>query len=100
MNKDYFKDLYTDFYGVEAGPKFAVKVIRDKDEEDNEVVEKNNQEEMSSLFDKINFLNISEENKNLLKKIIEYMRKYQSGIEKQYVPFRLIINVNNNNHYY
>ena len=39
MNKDYFKDLYTDFYGVEAGPKFAVKVIRDKDEEDNEVVE-------------------------------------------------------------
>ena len=96
MNKDYFKDLYTDFYGVEAGPKFAVKVIRDKDEEDNEVVEKNNQEEMSSLFDKINFLNISEENKNLLKKIIEYMRKYQSGIEKQYVPFRLIVNVNNN----
>jgi hypothetical protein len=24
------------------------------------------------------------------------MRKYQSGVEKQYVPFRLIINVNNN----
>ena len=77
MNKDYFKDLYTDFYGVEAGPKFAVKVIRDKDEEDNEVVEKNNQEEMSSLFDKINFLNISEENK-----------KYKSGIEENRKSFR------------
>ena len=34
--KDYFKDLYTDFYGVESGPKFAVKVIRDNEEEDVE----------------------------------------------------------------
>ena len=93
--KDYFKDLYTDFYGVESGPRFAVKVIRDNEKEEEKIVEKNNQEEMINLIDKINNLDITEESKNLLKKIVEYMRKYQSGLETQYVPFRLIINVNN-----
>ena len=27
--KDYFKDMYTDFFGVESGPRFSVKVIKD-----------------------------------------------------------------------
>ena len=50
--KDYFKDLYTDFYGVESGPRFAVKVIRDNEKEEEKIVEKNNQEEMINLIDK------------------------------------------------
>ena len=53
MDKNYFKDLYTDFYGIESGPKFAVKVIHDEDNKEEK--EKSNQEEMSNLFEKINF---------------------------------------------
>ena len=36
--KDYFKDMYTDFFGVESGPRFSVKVI--KDENSREIAEK------------------------------------------------------------
>ena len=93
--KDYFKDMYTDFFGVEAGPKFSVKVIKDEKTEQDEIQEQTSQEEMTSLINKINDLYITDESKNLLKKIIEYMRKYNEKIETQYVPFRLIINVNN-----
>ena len=93
--KDYFKDMYTDFFGVEAGPRFSVKVIKDETKPEDEIQEQTSQEEMTSLINKINDLYITEESKNLLKKIIEYMRKYNEKIETQYVPFRLIINVNN-----
>ena len=97
MNKkDYFKDMYTDFFGVEAGPKFSVKVIKDNKTQEDEIQEQANQEEMTYLINKINDLYITEESKNLLKKIIEYERKYSEQIETQYIPFRLIINVNNN----
>ena len=85
--KNYFKDMYTDFFGVESLPKIEVK----KEEES-----KGPQDIMASLFDKINELNISSESKDLLKKIIEYMRKYNEKIETNYVPFRFIIEANNN----
>ena len=35
------------------------------------------------------------QSKNTLKKIIEYMRKYSEGIEKQYIPFNMCIYSNN-----
>ena len=84
MNRyDYFKDIYNDFFGVET-PKIEVK----KNEEDNQI-------ELKDIFNKINNLNVTEESKDLFKKIIEYMRKYSEGIEKNYIPFHLILNVNN-----
>ena len=87
--KDYFKDMYTDFFGVES----ELNVIDVKSESQTA---KNNHEEMTSLFNKINTLYITDSSRDILKKIIEYMRKYQEGIEKQYIPFRLIINGNSN----
>ena len=84
MKKDYFKDMYTDFFGIESLPKIEVK-------EEKKV---GSDEEMTSLFLKINNLYISDESKDLLKKIIEYMRKYAEGIETNYIPFRLIIKTN------
>lgn len=84
MNRyDYFKDIYNDFFGVET-PKIEVK----KNEEDNQI-------ELKDIFNKINDLNVTTESKDLLKKIIEYMRKYSEGIEKNYISFHLILNVNN-----
>ena len=76
MNKDYFKDIYTDFFGVEG--------------ETQEVTD-TKQIEMTNLIERINNLYIDDKSKNIFKNIIEYMRKYNEGIEKNYIPFRLII---------
>ena len=84
--KNYFKDMYTDFFGVESLPKIEVK---------KEDITKGPDEFMASLFLDINNLMVSDEHKELLKKIIEYMRKYHEKIEPNYIPFRLIINSNN-----
>lgn len=83
MNKDYFKDIYKDFFGVES--------LEEKSEE----IKKGSQDIMTTLFDKINKLYINDESKELLKKIIEYMRKYNEGIETNYIPFNIILEVNN-----
>ena len=88
MRENYFKDMYTDFFGIESQPKIEVK----EKEED-----KGPQEQMASLFLKINSLSISDDSKDLLKKIIEYMRKYQEEIEKNYIPFRIVIETNTEN---
>ena len=55
-NKDYFKDIYKDFFGVES--------LDTKSEEIN----KSSQDAMTNLFDKINKLYVKDESKELLKK--------------------------------
>ena len=85
-SKDYFKDMYTDFFKVETPEIKATE---------NNSLEKSSQEEMTTLFDRINSLYVDEDSKELLKKIIEYMRKYQEEIEKNYVNFNLIVETNN-----
>lgn len=82
MNTDYFKDIYKDFFGVET-PK-----------EENKKIEESSQK-MITLICKINKLYIKDESKELLKKIIEYMRKYNEGIETNYIPFNILIEANN-----
>ena len=84
-NKDYFKDIYKDFFNIETAPKIEVKKEEIKDDDTL----------MSESFEKINKLYITDESKNLLKKIIEYMRKYNEKIETNYISFRLILNINN-----
>ena len=84
MNTDYFKDIYKDFFGVETLPK-----------EEKKEIEESSQNTMITLFDKINKLYIKDESKELLKKIIEYMRKYNEGIETNYIPFNILIKINN-----
>ena len=83
MNTDYFKDIYKDFFGVET------------QKEENKKIEESSQNTMITLFDKINKLYIKDESKELLKKIIEYMRKYNEGIETNYIPFNILIEINN-----
>ena len=82
MNTDYFKDIYKDFFGVETLPK-------------TDKIEEGSQSTMITLFDRINKLYINDESKELLKKIIEYMRKYNEGIETNYIPFNILIETNN-----
>ena len=46
---------------------------------------------MASLFEAIDNLYVKDESKETLKKIIEYLRKYEEGIEKEYIPFNMCI---------
>ena len=71
-----FKDIYTDFFGVE---------------EKQDTIEN---QEMHDYLKEIDNLYIDDDSKNLFKNIIEYMRKYHEGIEKNYIPFRIIIESN------
>lgn len=82
MNKDYFKDIYKDFFDTENQPKIEVEEMPSDDE-------------MASLFDRINALNVLDESKELIKRIIEYMRLFEEGTETNYIPFRIILETNN-----
>ena len=46
---------------------------------------------MKKIFEKIDELYITDDSKKLLKKIVEYMRKYQEKLENEYIQFNLIL---------
>ncbi|MBR3255550.1 MAG: AAA family ATPase [Clostridia bacterium] len=118
--KDILKSVYEDFFGIEKIARENEKIAREleemnskykplKDEEipeiivnkDEEIGENEPAEEidkdkfMKDSFEEIDNLYINEESKELLKKIIEYMRKYNEKIEKQYISFNLKMYSNN-----
>ncbi|MBR3249407.1 MAG: AAA family ATPase [Clostridia bacterium] len=111
-SKKFLKDMYDDFFGIEKLRKEnqklkdelnltddfpAIEVNNEENKEtqnqvqSQEISKKNNDEVMVELFGKIEELRIIDESKEELKKIIEYSRKYQEKIEKQYIPFNLCI---------
>lgn len=75
---DYFKDIYNDFFNTDISSK-----------ENNEQLK-----EDSSLSFEIDKLYISDDSKNIIKKIIDYMKKYNNNEVDIYIPIRLIINSN------
>ena len=86
MNRDYFKDIYTDFFDNKEIPRIEVK----------EKAKKGLEEELENLFKEVDGLYINDDSKNLLKKIINYMAKYKGEEEKTYIPFRIVLETNNN----
>lgn len=111
--KQFFKDVYEDFFGVEKLKAENEKLARElglnqdyptielnkqdeaKEELTEEQIKETKDEFMLKAFEKLEKLYITEQSKNTLKKIIEYMRKYSEGIEKQYIPFNICIYSNN-----
>ncbi|MBR0350471.1 MAG: AAA family ATPase [Clostridia bacterium] len=122
--KDILKNVYEDFFGIEKIARENEKIAREleamnskykplKDEEipeiiinkdegtsidgENEEAEREIDKDkfMKESFEEIDNLYINEESKDLLKKIIEYMRKYNEKIEKQYISFNLKMYSNN-----
>ena len=111
--KQFFKDVYEDFFGVEKIKAENEKLAKElglnqdyptielnkqdeaKDELTEEQIKETKDEFMLKAFEKLEKLYITEQSKNTLKKIIEYMRKYSEGIEKQYIPFNKCIYSNN-----
>ena len=125
IDKDIFKNLYDDFFGIEKLkreneklakelglneediPAIEIKKDEEKiDESSNSVIidekdadlkklKKIKDEQMLKFFDRLEKLYITDESKNTLKKIIEYMRKYNEKIEKEYIAFNLSVFSNN-----
>lgn len=110
-NRDFFKGIFDDFFGIEKLKKeneelakelnlnddYPIIEVKKTEEQQNEETKKLDKNEfMASLYEKIDESYILEESKDTLKKIIEYMRKYNEKIEKQYIPFNMCIYSNNN----
>ena len=118
--KDILKNVYEDFFGIEKLARENERIAQEleemnskykplKDEEipeiivnkeqvivENEQVEEIDKDKyMKDTFEDIDSLYIDEDSKDLLKKIIEYMRKYNEKIEKQYISFNLKMYSNN-----
>ena len=119
MNKDdFFKGIYDDFFGIGKIEKENEKLRNDiknlkgidiEEAEDNipsiELSQENRESQavttinkdkfMEDIFKKIDELYIEEDSKNILKKIVEYIRKYNEKIEKQFISFNMNIHANN-----
>ena len=117
MNKeDFFKGIYDDFFGIGKIEKENEKLRRDIESLSGVKLQKENypyiempekmeekrirtKEEkdkfMENQFKKIDGLYIDEKSKETLKKIIEYVRKYNEKIEKQFISFNMSIFSNN-----
>ncbi len=107
--KDFFEEIYNDYFGIEKLEKENEKLKKDLNQiglnfNDNilpkievanknvptEIISKEDKDKiMQNLFLDIDNLYITDDSKNLLKKIIEYMRKYDEKIEKEYIPFNI-----------
>ena len=82
MNKmEYLDSIYSDFFGD--------NIVQMKTSNSNE-----SKEDDTSLLPKIDALYITDESKELLKKIINYMNRYKDNNTDIYIPIRLIINSN------
>lgn len=99
-------NITDDFPTIEIHKNQDEKYIEQSEENQSELKQENialseeqakkmKDNQMIQFFEKIEKLYISDESKNLLKKIIEYMRKYNEKIEKEYIAFNLIVYSNN-----
>ena len=112
--KDILKSVYDDFFGIGRIERENEKLYEeiknlkgiDLESMENDIpsIEVNKAEEvqielskedkdklMEASFKKIDELHIKDESKSLLKKMIEYIRKYNEKIEKQFISFNMCI---------
>ena len=108
--RDILRGVYNDFFGGdlsinENDSKEIEKEINDTEFPKIELPEKNtenkvlNKEEVSDniqkTFENIDELLIDDKSKAMLKSIIEYIRRYNQGIEKSFISFNLCIQTKN-----
>ena len=100
-DNNFLKSMYDDFFGIEKQKKEvnigegypSIEVRKEPlTSMDNQTKTKEDKDnKMAELFLKIEELYITEESKEVLKKIIEYSRKYNEEIEKEYIQFNMCI---------
>ena len=107
--KNFFKDVYDDFFGIEKikrenealkeeldlnkdYPEIEVNKANEvNSEEENKLTKEEKDRKMSQAFEELEELYLTDESKDNIKKIIEYLRKYNEEIEKEYIPFNMCI---------
>ena len=105
--KDILKNVYDDFFGIskkkeEAELNMQIKESLEADTIEITMLEEKNQgqekigtaskdEFLKKSFEKIDKLYIDDKSKETMKKIIEYIRKYNEGIEKNFISFNMCI---------
>ena len=104
IDKGFFEGMYDDFFGIrkiqddlinenQEIPEIKVKSKTEK----VELTKENKDKKMAELFERIDDLYITEESKNTLKKMIEYMRKYNEGLQDRFISFDMCIYSKDNN---
>ena len=100
---DILKSVYDDFFGIskkkeeqelnrqikESLEADTIRITMPEEKEKINIV--NRDELLKTSFEKIDKLYIDEKSKDTLKKIIEYIRKYNEGIEKNFISFNMCI---------
>ena len=107
--KDILKSVYDDFFGISKKKEEELNnQIKESLEADTIEINMPEQEEINTegeekistaskdellktSFEKIDKLYIDEKSKETLKKILEYIRKYNEGIEKNFISFNMCI---------
>ena len=108
--KDILKSVYDDFFGIskkkeeeelnnqikESLEADTIEINMPEQEEINTKKKKkistaSKDELLKTSFEKIDKLYIDEKSKETLKKILEYIRKYNEGIEKNFISFNMCI---------
>lgn len=112
--KEILKSVYDDFFGIGKIERENEKLYEDiknlkgvdiesmednipsievnkQQDKKNELSKEDKDKLMEASFKKVEELHITEESKELLKKIIEYIRKYNEKIEKQFISFNMCI---------
>lgn len=69
-------------------------------QKDAEFIAEQAGKKIEELFKKIDNCNLTEESKNVLKKMIEYAKKYKDGTVKNYIPFNMRIYCDNDTSLY
>ena len=119
MNKeDFLKGVYEDFFGIGKIEKQNEKLrediknlsgievdkdvpyieVKEKTFDKNlstEISKEDKDKQMEEIFKKIEEIYIDEKSKDILRKIIEYIRKYNEKIETQYISFNMCVYTNN-----
>lgn len=104
INKGFFEGMYDDFFGIRKiqddliNENQEIPEIKVKSETEKvELTKENKDKKMAELFERIDDLYITEESKNTLKKMIEYMRKYNEGLQDRFISFDMCIYSKDNN---
>ena len=118
LNENIFKDIYNDFFGEGKKEKkynnlkeeFKLSndvpeitlnndnnlgveddVIQEDQKENNTINDIDKEDALSKLLEKIDGLYITDESKQVLIKIVNYMYRYNKKESKQYIPFNIRI---------
>lgn len=104
IDKGFFEGMYDDFFGIRKiqddliNENQEIPEIKVKSETEKvELTKENKDKKMAELFERIDDLYITEESKNTLKKMIEYMRKYNEGLIDRFISFDMCIYSKDNN---